>query len=109
MATSHNDDINKVHIHHTPISTYFKVAAALFSLTILTVVAHQMHLGALAGPVAFLIATIKAVLVMLWFMHLKDDDNANRVIFGAGFVFLAILFFFCALDIGTRVLEHSTL
>lgn len=94
---------------HTPIATYFKVAAALFALTILTVVAHLMHLGAFAAPVAFLIAAVKASLVMLWFMHLKEDNMMNRVIFGSGFFFLVLLFFFSFLDIATRVAEHSTL
>lgn len=100
---------NNVHPHVTPFSTYAKVAAALFALTILTVVAHQMHLGAFAAPVAFLIATVKATLVMLWFMHLKDDNYTNRVIFGSAFFFLFLLYLFCATDIATRVMEHSSL
>ena len=97
--------------HVTSMSTYLKVAGALFALTFLTIIAHHFKttLGAFAAPVAFLIATVKAVLVMLWFMHLKDDNNTNRVIFGAGFVFLALLFFFCEMDIVTRVLEQSPL
>ena len=97
--------------HITPFSTYIKVALALFALTILTVTAHQFHetLGIMAAPVAFLIATVKASLVLLWFMHLKDDSNTNRVIFGAGFFFLMVLIFFSGLDIWTRVIEHSTL
>ncbi|RYZ85635.1 MAG: hypothetical protein EOP06_15940, partial [Proteobacteria bacterium] len=59
------------HTHHiTPFNVYLKVALSLFGLTILTVVAHHFNkqLGVMAAPVAFLIATIKAVLVMLWFM-----------------------------------------
>lgn len=104
MASHHGENN-----HHASVATYFKVAGALFFLTILTVVAHQLHLGVFAAPVAFLIATIKAVLVMLWFMHLKDDNMINRVIFGSGFFFLILLFFFSVLDISTRVLETSTL
>jgi cytochrome c oxidase subunit 4 len=95
--------------HVTPISTYVKVAGALYVLTIATVSFHQLHLGAFAAPIAFLIASIKAALVLLWFMHLKEDNKTNRVIFGAGFFFLALLFAACALDIWTRVRFVNTL
>jgi cytochrome c oxidase subunit 4 len=95
--------------HIIPLSTYLKVAGALFVLTILTVVFHQMHLGALAGPVAFLIAAIKAALVLLYFMHLKYDNMMNRVIFGSGLFFLMLLIAFSALDIWTRIQASSTL
>lgn len=105
-----HDDQHDAQGHHmTPIATYFKVAIALFALTILTVSAHQMHLGAFAAPVAFLIATIKAVLVLLWFMHLKDDNMTNRVIFASGFFFLAVLYIFSIVDIMTRVFQNSVL
>jgi len=98
------------HSHHIiPLPIYLKTAIALFVLTILTVVGHQMHLGALAAPVAFLIAAVKASLVLLFFMGLKYDNMMNRVIFSLGFFFLVLLFFFCALDIWTRILEISTL
>lgn len=97
--------------HVTPLKVYITVAMGLFALTILTVVAHQFHhtLGVMAAPVAFLIATVKAVMVMLWFMHLKYENMTNRVIFGCGFLFLAILFIFCETDILTRVQQTSTL
>jgi cytochrome c oxidase subunit 4 len=112
MAQQNNsNDPNVLHPHITPMSTYLKVAGALFGLTFLTVIAHHFEpqLGAFAAPVAFLIATIKATFVLLYFMHLKDDNNMNRVIFGSGFFFLILLFFFCAMDIATRVLELSPL
>jgi cytochrome c oxidase subunit 4 len=97
--------------HITPTSTYFKVAMVLFLLTILTVTAHHYKdfLGVLAGPVAFIIALIKAIFVILWFMHLKDDTNMNRVIFGTGFLALLLLFLFSYGDIITRVHEVSPL
>lgn len=112
MAHGNNSEEHDTQGHHvTAFSTYLKVALSLFALTFLTVIAHHFNeiLGVLAGPVAFLIATIKATLVILWFMHLKDDSNTNRVIFGAGFFFLMVLIFFSGLDIVTRVIEHSTL
>jgi cytochrome c oxidase subunit 4 len=109
MASNH--DHNEPHIHITPMSTYLKVAGALFALTFLTVIAHYFHtaLGPLAGPIAFLIAAVKAVLVILWFMHLKDDSAINRMIFGSGFFFLLLLFVICQVDIWTRIRELSPL
>ncbi|MEN0058006.1 MAG: cytochrome C oxidase subunit IV family protein [Bdellovibrio sp.] len=111
MAHNNNSDLNVLHPHITPMSTYLKVGGALFGLTFLTVIAHQFNaqLGAFAAPVAFLIALVKAVLVLLYFMHLKDDTNMNRVIFGSGFLFLLVLLFFSVLDIVTRVTEVSPL
>jgi len=97
--------------HITPLSTYLKVAGGLFGLTFLTIIAHHFKttLGGLAAPVAFIIALIKAFLVMLWFMHLKYDKPLNRAIFATGFFFLALLFVISALDIFTRVKETSVL
>ncbi len=105
MASNHNEH------HVTPMSIYIKVAVALYVLTVLTVVAHYFEhaLGPMAAPVALLIATIKAALVMLFFMGLKYDDNQNRVIFGCGFFFLLLLYFFTVLDILTRITQTSTL
>lgn len=86
-----------------------RVCVALLVLTVLTVVTSRMHLGALAAPVAFLIAAVKAFLVMGFFMGLKYDAKSNRLIFATGFFFLGLLFILCFLDIATRVLEISTL
>lgn len=111
MAQQHNNNPNELHPHITPMSTYLKVAGALFALTFLTIIAHHFraYLGVLAAPVAFLIAGVKAALVILWFMHLKDDSNVNRVTFACGFIFLILLFAISAFDIFTRVVEVSPL
>jgi cytochrome c oxidase subunit IV len=102
--TGHDD-----HKGHPTIKTYVYVALALFGLTFLTIIAHQLQLGAWKAPIAFFIAAVKAALVMLWFMHMKEDNMMNRVIFGSGFFFLILLFFFSVIDIGTRTIENSTL
>ncbi|WP_413559502.1 cytochrome C oxidase subunit IV family protein [Bdellovibrio sp. HCB209] len=113
-AHSHSNEHNEanvLHPHISPTSMYLKVAGALFGLTILTVVAHQFHhaMGAFAPIVAFGIAAVKATLVLLYFMHLKDDNNMNRVIFASGFFFLIVLLFFSVVDLVTRVHEISPL
>jgi cytochrome c oxidase subunit 4 len=110
-ANNHKHDPNVLHPHISPTSMYLKVAGALFGLTILTVVAHQFHhqMGAFASVVAFGIAAVKATLVLLYFMHLKDDNNMNRAIFASGFFFLIVLLLFSVADIATRVTEVSPL
>lgn len=107
----HSSQDNTLHPHITSMATYLKVAGGLFALTILTVGAHQFHtqMGAWAAPIAFLIALIKATLVVNWFMHLNHDTKMNRTIFGIGFFFLALLFVICFLDYATRVTEVSPL
>jgi cytochrome c oxidase subunit 4 len=95
--------------HITSSQVLSKTMMALFALTVLTVIMARIHLGAFAAPIAFLIAAIKAFLVMSFFMGLKYDDKSNRIIFASAFFFLAVLFFFSSLDIWTRVVVQSTL
>lgn len=95
--------------HIVPFNVLGRVAAALLVLTVLTVATSRMHLGVMAAPVAFAIALVKAFLVMGFFMGLKYDVKSNRLIFAAGFLFLLLLFFICALDIYTRMAQGSTL
>ena len=109
MAGKHDSSNHSGH-HIIPFELLVKVAGGLLALTILTVVtAKFIHLGAIGPLVAFAIAGAKAYLVMAFFMGLKYDDKMNTLIFGSGFVFLALLFFFCALDIWTRIGQGSTL
>ncbi len=111
MAQNHTKDhsgSDKDH-HIIPFKVLATVFATLVGLTILTVVFHDMKLGVLAAPVAFIIATTKALAVIMFFMGLKYEVTLNRIIFASGFVFLAIMFFFCALDIWTRIAQVPTL
>jgi cytochrome c oxidase subunit 4 len=53
--------------------TYFKVWAALACLTALTVTSASLNLGKIAILVVLAIAGTKAVLVLLYFMHLRYE------------------------------------
>ncbi len=105
MASNHDEH------HIMPLKTYLKVAGALFLLTFLTVGAHALreHFEPFAAVIAFAIASVKAYLVMAFFMHLKYDVPSNRIIFATGFIFLALLFGICMLDIYTRIFQGSVL
>ena len=96
--------------HHViPAKVFGIVLGALLVLTLLTVVFHNLHLGSLAAPVAFIIATTKALMVMAYFMHMKYDSVINKVIFGTAFFFVTLLFVLSAIDIFTRISVQSTL
>lgn len=116
MASNHSSgaapQVEKYeNVHHiVPGPVLVKVLVALLILTFLTVfTAKFVHLGHAAIPVAFGIALVKALLVMAYFMGLKYDSKLNRVIFATGFLGLALLFFFSALDTFSRILQSSTL
>lgn len=115
MGTHSDNHSGEKHAHHIiPKEIYTKVAWALIAFTFLTVGFHYlfhtvMHGSALAAPVAFLIAVFKASLVLMFFMGLKYDKMDNRLIFSTGFIFLALLFIICMLDIYTRIAQTSTL
>lgn len=91
------------HIHHvTGPKTYAAVLGGLLVLTVVTVYASYLDFGSMNTVVALLIATAKASLVALFFMHLRHD-KFNAVIFVGGLLFLAIFMIWTLFDIGTRV------
>jgi cytochrome c oxidase subunit 4 len=85
--------------------TYTLTLVLLLILTAITVGASYIQFGSGAGNVviALTIATIKATLVALFFMHLRHDKPVNAVIACAGFLFLGLFLLFTFLDVGTRV------
>jgi cytochrome c oxidase subunit 4 len=89
--------------HHSHFGRYVKVLVALLVLTALTYVASRVHLpGGWAVAVALAIATVKGALVVLFFMHLWDQEGANRLVFVTSLVFVALLIGFTVMDNATR-------
>jgi cytochrome c oxidase subunit IV len=66
------------------------VWGALVGLTVLTVAATWVDLGRAALLVALAIATVKASLVVLYFMHMRYDRPFNAVVFISALLFVAI-------------------
>ncbi|MCK6602267.1 MAG: cytochrome C oxidase subunit IV family protein [Bacteroidetes bacterium] len=62
-------------IHVTPYSTYVIILSILLVLTAITVGVILLDLGVFSVTVALVVATIKAALVLLYFMHLKFDNK----------------------------------
>ncbi len=70
------------------------VFAALVVLTIITVAQASFNFGSLDIAIVMGIATIKAGLVMAFFMHLAFDKPFNVVVFLSSFVFVALFVIF---------------
>ena len=88
--------------HVLPLSVYWGVFFALVAGTILTVWTATMDLGAMNLVVALAIATIKASLVILFFMHVKYSSKLVWVFAGTGFLFVVLQFAFTLMDFRTR-------
>ena len=83
-------------------STYYLVFLALMAGTAITVAVTYIDLGRLNTPVALAIATTKAMLVIMFFMHLKDNPKLIKVTFAAACFFFAILVAHTLTDYLTR-------
>jgi cytochrome c oxidase subunit 4 len=88
--------------HVLPQRVYILVFVTLLLLTLVTVEVAFLNLGLLNFPLAFTIATCKASLVILYFMHVRYGSRLTWVFAGAGFLWLAILIAFTMSDIRTR-------
>ena len=92
---------SEAHEHGGP-AVYAKTLVGLLILTAITVVAAGFNFGQGNVVIALVIATIKASLVVLFFMHLRWDKPVNAIIAMAGFLFLGIFIMFCLLDFNAR-------
>lgn len=97
--------------HTIPTRTYYVVAGILICLTAITVLASLLDWGAVLGfggmltnvVIAIFIATIKASLVLVYFMHMKYE---SKLVWGYGILYplviLSILLFFLFIDVFHR-------
>lgn len=88
--------------HQISLSLAVKTGVSLAVLTVITVLIAQVNLGAFNFPVAMLVATAKAMLVILFFMGVLYEKVENRIIFATSFIFVAIFFTLTAMDVFTR-------
>ena len=70
---------------------YYAIFGALLVLTYLTVAVSRVDLGRLNTIVALTIAVTKAVLVVLFFMHVRHSNRLTKLVVVGGFVWLALL------------------
>lgn len=99
-ATPHSADSEHPMGHVMPMPVLVGVFLALLVLTFLTVAAAWVDLGPLNLWIALGIATVKATLVALFFMHLLYDNRFNAFVFVVGLAFLALFISLTLMDRG---------
>jgi len=103
LSTEANGDQRQNTQTHGSPQTYLVVYVALMGLLLLTVFASSWGLGATWGlVVALSIAVTKALLVILYFMHVRGSSRVTWLFVAAGFVWLAILLGLVIVDYLTR-------
>ncbi len=85
-----------------PQKTYVMVFLALIGLAILTTGVAFIDLGPLNTVAALAIAFSKMLLVILFFMGVRNSGGLVRVVLIAGFFWLALLIAFTMSDYRTR-------
>jgi cytochrome c oxidase subunit 4 len=87
--------------HVVPRAVLLAVFAALVVLTVITVTAAtpRFDFGSWNVWIALFIATIKAGLVALYFMHLRYDNPFYGLIFVTALLFLAVFLGIVLLDV----------
>jgi cytochrome c oxidase subunit 4 len=85
-----------------PVRTYILIWAILICATFTTLGVAFIDLGPWNIVVAMMIAFCKMSLVVLYFMHVKQQTNLTKIFVVAGFFFLGILIFMFMTDYGTR-------
>jgi cytochrome c oxidase subunit 4 len=114
MATA--EEHEHAHEHPDALGTYLAVFVALLLLLAATVGAYYIPFEKMFGEewgflntmLALIIASIKAALVMIVFMHLRHSTKLTRVIAIAGFMWLCIMITFTFSDYLSRSAIHET-
>jgi cytochrome c oxidase subunit 4 len=88
--------------HILPVRTYLVIFAILMVLLVLTVAVAFVNLGPFNIIVAMSIAVIKAVMVVLFFMHVKYSSRLTQVFVVASLLWVAIMFGLTLADYDTR-------
>lgn len=89
--------------HIVPPGVYAAIITTLLVLTLITVWAAFVDLGRFNIVVALAIATVKATLVVLFFMHAKYVPERTKLVIVAGIFWLALLLFMTLSDYFSRV------
>jgi cytochrome c oxidase subunit IV len=99
------------HVEHhvAPKSLYYLIFGILMVGTAVTVVVAYFDLGAMNNVVMLAIACTKALLVVLYFMHVRWSTRLTWVVAASGFVWLLIMFGFTLSDYLTRGWVAGTL
>ena len=110
--TPHGEHVMETHEtgHHVvPVSTYIKVITSLMVLLIITLAAAAVDFSAMSPNLAWLniviamgIAVVKAIIIILYFMHVKYSSKLDCVFAFAAFYWVMILFGMTLIDYFAR-------
>lgn len=99
---AHTENASAPAPHVMAVSTYLWVFLALMAGTALTVAAAYADLGWANNAVALGIAIAKSTLVVLYFMHVKENSRLIPAVIFSGLFMLLILLVNLLADYGTR-------
>jgi cytochrome c oxidase subunit 4 len=88
--------------HIVPRRIYYRIFGVLLALTALTVGVAFLDLGPLNPVIALTIAAAKALLVILFFMHVRYSPHLIWIYVAAGVIWLGHLILFTMSDYLTR-------
>lgn len=100
--TEHGHDDGAVHAHISPVGFYVAIFLGLLLLTVATVGQSYVDLGELNIVFVIVIATLKASLVVTFFMHLKWDDKFHALMLIGSLFFIGIFFVYTMNDTNYR-------
>jgi cytochrome c oxidase subunit 4 len=89
---------NQEHRHKDSYGQYTLIWIGLLALTALTVALAGIHLGRWVIITALTIASVKSILVLNHFMHLKSEDRVFRIFVVVAVATLAIFISFTFFD-----------
>ena len=93
--------------HVVPAKIYVAIWATLTVLTFVTAGIAFLDLGPFNTIVALVIATFKALLVVLFFMHVKyASEKMTKMVVAAAIFWLLLLLGLSLADYGTRALSN---
>lgn len=95
--------------HIAPLRLYLTIFGALMLGTFITVWVAFFDLGPFNNVVMLAIACAKALLVVLYFMHVRWSTRLTMVVAAAGFFWLLILFTLTMADYMSRGWIEGTL
>jgi cytochrome c oxidase subunit IV len=96
--------------HHVPsLKLYFGIFGILMVGTALTVLVAFYDLGPMNNVVMLTIACVKALFVVLYFMHVRWSSRLTWVVVASGFFWLLIMFTFTMTDYMSRGWLQGTL
>ena len=101
----HNEPHDEGHIavaHHPNYGVNILVWIGLLSLTSITVAVAGINLGSLALTVALVIALVKSMFVVNFFMHVKFDNKIIKIFIGVCMVIFVVVLILTFFDLTFR-------